>query len=113
MSLSSEKVGTTLVVSARGQINSANAGEIETTLLDWVEQGEHEYILDLTSLDYISSAGLRVILLLAKRLKQQSGQLLLCGMQPQVREVFDISGFLTILTVVDDRNTALQQIDNH
>src|SRR5699024_10279669 len=109
MSLSSEKVGTTLVVTARGQINSAYAGEIEIALLEWVSQGDHEYILDLSGLDYISSAGLRVILLLAKRLKQQSGQLLLCGMQPQVREVFDISGFLAILSVVDDRNTALEQ----
>jgi len=110
MSLSSEKIGAILVVSAGGQINSANAAEVESALLAWVEQGERQCVLDLGSLDYISSAGLRVILMLAKRLKQNSGKLILCGLQPQVKEVFDISGFLTILSVVDDRATALAQI---
>jgi len=110
MSLTTEKSGDTLVVSAAGQINSANAAAIETELLGWVEQGEHLCVLDLSQLDYISSAGLRVVLMLAKRLKQNAGRLILCSLQPQVREVFDISGFLSILTVVDSRSVALQQI---
>ncbi|TCT02520.1 STAS domain-containing protein [Paralcaligenes ureilyticus] len=110
MSLSSEKIGEVLVISASGQINSANASEVEAGLMVWVEQGEHICVLDLTSLDYISSAGLRVVLMLAKRLKQNSGRLILCCLQPQVKDVFDISGFLTILTVVDDRAAALAQL---
>ncbi len=110
MSLSSEKIGEILVVSASGQINSANAAEVEAGLLAWVEQGERLCVLDLNSLDYISSAGLRVILMLAKRLKQNAGRVILCSLQPQVKDVFDISGFLTILTVVDDRATALAQL---
>ncbi|TAL81661.1 MAG: anti-sigma factor antagonist [Candidimonas sp.] len=110
MSLSSEKIGEVLVISASGQINSANAAEVESGLMVWVEQGEHLCALDLTSLDYISSAGLRVVLMLAKRLKQNGGRLILCCLQPQVKDVFDISGFLTILTVVDDRAAALAQL---
>lgn len=111
MTLSSEKVGGILVVSPAGQINSANAAEVESGLLAWVEQGERLCVLDLDRLDYISSAGLRVVLMLAKRLKQNSGQLVLCGLQPQVHEVFDISGFLSILTVVDSRQAALSRLD--
>jgi stage II sporulation protein AA (anti-sigma F factor antagonist) len=107
MSLTSEKIGEVLVVSTAGQINSANAAALEAELLALVEQGEHRWVLDMSRLDYISSAGLRVMLLLAKRLKQGSGRLVLCGMQPHVHEVFDISGFLSILTVVDSRATAL------
>ncbi|MEB2398037.1 MAG: STAS domain-containing protein [Alcaligenaceae bacterium] len=110
MSLSSEKIGEVLVISASGQINSANAAEVETGLLGYVERGERLCALDLSGLDYISSAGLRVILMLAKRLKQNSGQLVLCSLQPHVHEVFDISGFLAILTVVDDRATAVARL---
>lgn len=110
MSLSSEKIGEVLVVSASGQINSANAAEVESGLLAYVNQGEHLCALDLSGLDYISSAGLRVVLMLAKSLKQKSGQLVLCALQPQVHEVFDISGFLAILTVVDNREAAVSQL---
>lgn len=110
MTLSSEKIGEVLVVSPAGQINSANAADVESGLLAWVEQGERLCVLDLGQLDYISSAGLRVVLMLAKRLKQNEGQLVLCGLQPQVHEVFDISGFLSILTVVDSRPAALSRL---
>ena len=64
-------------------------------------------VLDLARLDYISSAGLRVVLLLAKKLKQAGGALALCDIQPSVREVFEISGFLAILTVCDTRAQAV------
>ena len=72
-----------------------------------VEEGEHKWVLDMAGVEYISSAGLRVVLLLAKRLKQNSGHLVLCGLQPHVHEVFDISGFLAILDVADSRDAAL------
>ncbi|HEY9571873.1 MAG TPA: STAS domain-containing protein [Pusillimonas sp.] len=112
MNLANEKLDGVLVVSPVGQINSANAADVESGLLAWVDQGERLCILDLGQLDYISSAGLRVVLMLAKRLKQNSGQLVLCSLQPQVHEVFDISGFLAILTVVDTRAVALAQLKN-
>src|SRR5690606_2854030 len=109
MSFSSEKVGDVLVVSTAGQINSANAAAAETALLAFVDQGEHRCVLNMAQLDYISSAGLRVILMLAKRLKQQGGKLVLCSLQAHVLEVFDISGFLSILTVVEGRDTAIAE----
>lgn len=112
MSLSSEKVGEVLVVFAAGQINSANAVAIESELLGYVDQGERRCVLDLGGLDYISSAGLRVVLMLAKRLRQHAGQLVLCGLQPQIHEVFEISGFLSLLTVVDARSNALDAMDS-
>jgi len=109
MSLSREKNGDVLLVSAAGQINSANAAELETTALQWVEEGEHKWVLDMSGVEYISSAGLRVVLLLAKRLKQKGGHLVLCSLQPHVLEVFDISGFLSILDVADAREAALER----
>ena len=76
-------------------------------MLALVDGGTKNLILDFAGLDYISSAGLRMVLVVAKRLKQESGLLVLCGMQPHVREVFDISGFLAILNVEPTRSEAL------
>jgi len=108
MTLAIDRIEDAVVISAEGQINSGNASAIEAELLSQVDKGEHRIVLDMAMLSYISSAGLRVVLLLAKRLKQVNGTLVLCALQARVREVFDISGFLAILTVVDTREEAIR-----
>lgn len=112
MIITNEKIGHVLAVSVAGQVNSANAAGLEAQLLALVENGECNWVLDLSRLDYISSAGLRVVLMLAKRVREQQGQLILCCLQQHVREVFDISGFLAILTVTDTRDEAVAQISH-
>ena len=102
-----EPTAAATIVPLQGQINSANAAAIEAQVLALVDGGTKNLILDFAGLDYISSAGLRMVLVVAKRLKQESGLLVLCGMQPHVREVFDISGFLAILNVEPTRSEAL------
>lgn len=107
MHLVIDKTDNALVFQPEGQINSANAAAFESDLMAQVDKGEHRVVLDLARLDYVSSAGLRVVLLLAKKLKQAGGALVLCDLQPSVREVLEISGFLAILTVCDNRAQAL------
>lgn len=108
MNLVIDKIDSAVVICAEGQMNSGNASEIELDLLSQLDKGEHRIVLDLSLVGYVSSAGLRVVLLLAKRLKQVQGKLVLCGLQSRVREVFDISGFLAVLTVVDTREDAVR-----
>lgn len=110
MTLSVEKVGDALLVLPEGQIHSANATSIETELMAQVDKGERKIAMDLSRLEFISSAGLRVLLVLAKRLKQEGGAMVLCAIRPQVREVFEISGFLSILTATDTREDALARL---
>ena len=110
MTIPSEMSGDVLIVSPKGQLNSTNAAAAEAELVQHVAQGTRRVALDFSQLDYISSAGLRVVLVLAKRLKQAEGKLVLFGLQPHVREVFEISGFLAILTVNDPREQALAQL---
>ncbi len=104
-----EHIGNILVISPEGQLNSGNAAAAEAEILGQLAGGANRLLLDLTQLDYISSAGLRVVLVMAKRLKQSAGQLVLCGMRPHIRDVFDISGFLNILNVAETRELALQR----
>lgn len=107
MTIATETTDKATVVLLQGQINSANAAETEAQVLALVDHGAKALVLDFSALDYISSAGLRMVLVLAKRLKQDGGRLVLCAMQPHVREVFEISGFLAILTVDATRAEAL------
>jgi len=107
MTISHEQVGDVLVLSPTGQLNSTNSVAVESVVLGHVNGGANKLVLDFDKLDYISSAGLRVVLVLAKRLKQTGGKLVLAGLQPHIREVFDVSGFLAILTVAANREEAL------
>jgi stage II sporulation protein AA (anti-sigma F factor antagonist) len=107
MNITFEKIGQVLLVAPEGKISSVNAAQAEADIMARVTAGERDLLLDMGKLDYISSAGLRVVLLVAKKLKQSGGVLVLYAMQSQIREVFDISGFLNILTVTETREQAL------
>ena len=88
-----------------GRLDSATAPSFEHNLIGYVEAGHKNLILDFADLDYISSAGLRVILAAAKKVKAHQGKFGLSGLNANVMEVFEISGFDTILSIkktVDD-----------
>ena len=87
------------IIALKGRLDSANAGELEKGLGNLFTQPGQKAVVDMEKLDYISSAGLRVILMLAKRARQTGGRLLLSCLAPSVREVFEISGFLKIFEV--------------
>ena len=85
----------TLIVS--GRLDTQTAPELETEL-DAVLSGLKELTFDMTNLEYVSSAGLRVILKAQKAMNAQ-GSMKLIGVNDSIMEVFDITGFLDILTI--------------
>lgn len=103
----SEKTkGKVLVLKPEGRLDSNTINAAEADMFAFLEKGETRVVIDLSNLDYISSSGLRLMLMMGKRLSLKSGKLALCGLKPQIREVFEISGFISILTVVDSRAEA-------
>lgn len=82
-----------LVVVPAQRLDSSTSPAFERELMAQIEQGATTVLLDFASVNYISSAGLRVILLAGKRLKASGGSLGLCGLNDDCREVFRISGF--------------------
>jgi anti-anti-sigma factor len=86
------------IVAIAGSLDSATAPEAQKAL-DAVVAGAKKVALDFSQLDYISSAGLRVLLGVAKKLRSSGGTLGMFGLNQSVREVFDISGFSAILPV--------------
>ena len=85
----------TLIVS--GRLDTQTAPELEAEL-DAVLSGLKELTFDMTNLEYVSSAGLRVILKAQKAMNAQ-GSMNLTGVNDSIMEVFDITGFLDILTI--------------
>ncbi len=93
-------------LSLKGRLDAVSAAPAEATINKTIESGTSNIVLDLAGLDYISSAGLRVLLVTAKKLSRQNGKVVLCGLQDSVREVFEISGFLSIFPVAADEAEA-------
>ncbi len=97
-----------VVLSVKGRLDSNSSDEFEKMLLGRVEEGENRFILDFHDLDYISSAGLRVLLKATKELKKTSGQMCLCSIRDYIQEVFDMSGFSTFLPIHHDLQESLK-----
>ncbi|MBK8476171.1 MAG: STAS domain-containing protein [Opitutaceae bacterium] len=91
------------LVTLRGDINSASAPQVEQAITAALAgQNPPRCVLDLSGLTYTSSAGLRVFLACAKRIKTAGGTFVLCAVQPAVYDVLDVSGFTRILTLAPD-----------
>jgi anti-sigma B factor antagonist/stage II sporulation protein AA (anti-sigma F factor antagonist) len=98
MELSSARHGDTLVVSPRGRIDHAGAEAFKTALAPHLAQSGpgRPLVLDLGAVDYVSSAGLRVLMLASRQARAQGGTIVIAALQPVVREIFEISKFTLV-----------------
>lgn len=94
-----------------GEVDSRTAGELEDALLEELRGDRTSVLLDCSRLDFISSAGLRVLVMVGKRLAAEGGRLALARMAPSVREVFDVAGMSRLFSIHADREQALQWLD--
>ena len=94
------------IVAIAGSLDSTTSPEAQKAI-NAVLAGARKVVLDFSELDYISSAGLRVLLGAAKHLRASGGTLRIFGLNQSVREVFEISGFSTILAVYPSEAEAL------
>jgi len=106
MDIREETQGDVLVIRAAGRLDSGSAGELEAVLPARAEANP-KVVLDLTETPYVSSAGLRVLLMGAKKARAAGHKLALAGLSPSVREVFDISGFTSLFTIEADAASAV------
>ena len=91
MEISHHKVNDISVVELRGRFDAPSAPEAEMAFQEYLQDGTRKVLLDLDGVEYISSGGLRVIIMLTKALEKVDGALKLCGLTPFVSEVFEIT----------------------
>ena len=110
MEFAQENAGDVVIARLAGRLDSSSAPTAEEQLTRAIGSGTPRLAIDLSKLEYISSAGLRVLLLAARKVQQAQGKLVLFGLSSGVREVFSISGFDTIFTIRDDAEAALDAV---
>jgi len=98
------------VVSVKGRMDAVSSPEFEKEMGALLAGGNNVLILDLGALEYISSAGLRSILTITKKLKEKDGELLIAAVRGMVKEVFGISGFNAIIPIFESVESARSQI---
>jgi anti-sigma B factor antagonist len=97
------------IVRFDGELETNTSHNAEVSLSKLMDEGVKKILVDFEKLDYISSAGLRVLLATAQKLKAEDGALRVCNLNETVQEVFDISGFSTILSVFKTESEALNE----
>jgi anti-anti-sigma factor len=100
-----------VLLTPSGRLDTNTSAEFEKDVMAQLSRQPRAMVMDFSGLGYVSSAGLRVVLLAAKRMKAAGGAFVLCGLSPSVAEVFKVSGFLSILTVEPDRDAALARVN--
>jgi anti-sigma B factor antagonist len=108
MNISSREEGGVTVVGVEGHLDTNTAPDAQQHMDGLQDDGVQKILVNFADLDYISSAGLRVLLATAKRLGGSGGSLRICGLNETVSEVFEISGFSVILSVFGSEAEALE-----
>jgi stage II sporulation protein AA (anti-sigma F factor antagonist) len=104
------EVQSTVVLRLIGRLDGLTSPDLDMQIKQLIAQNKHKFILDFGQLDYISSAGLRVLLMLQKQLKGVGGKSILVNLKPDIHHIFDISGFSVIFDFslsVEDALTAI------
>ncbi len=108
MKLETSTIDTVTVVEMEGNLDTNTSVDAQDYINALIDDGSTKLLTDFTKVDFVSSAGLRVLLATAKRLGGSGGSLRICGLNETVNEVFEISGFSTILDVFPSEAEALQ-----
>ena len=105
-----KKESNATVVTITGRMDAVSAPQYETSVNQLINAGDTVIVIDFDGLEYISSAGLRALLVTAKLLKGKGGQLRFAHIKGTVREVFEISGFCSIFQIDESVADSLAKI---
>ncbi|HXV81302.1 MAG TPA: STAS domain-containing protein [Candidatus Binatia bacterium] len=104
MNIHEESTDGFLILCLEGRLDANSAKTFEKKILAVIDGGETRFVLDLSRLDYVSSAGLRVFFLASQRLAPSGNKLVLCSVQESVKQVFDILGFYSIFSISSSKD---------
>ncbi len=101
-----ETIAEVRVLGLSGRLDTDTSADLELAAQDLIDAGARDFIIDLAGVGYVSSAGLRVLLMIGKSIDGK-GSLRLCGLNATVRQVFDVAGFTQLFVIGADRNAVL------
>lgn len=107
MEVKEEQVGGVTVLQVKGRLDSATSPMLGERLTAVLEAAKARVLVDFSQLEYISSAGFRILLQAAKRADQNTAKLVLCGVSGKVRQLFDLGGFLDLFSITSTREEGI------
>jgi anti-sigma B factor antagonist len=110
MSITHEIADGVDVVFLDGRIDAQSAPGVNQDICRIMDNGQDKMLISCLNLEYISSAGLRVLITVAKKLKAGRKQLALCNLSEKIHEVFDVSGFTAIFKIYPTKEEALEAL---
>ena len=110
MELRREKVEQLNVVQIKGSLTVATAQDVFSQIVSFLEEGETNLLLQMSSVDFVDSTGLGTIVRLAKRFRQAEGQLRLSDPQPKIREMFELTRLDKVLPIFRTQEEALEDL---
>ncbi len=108
MEISRKEEGGIAFVTIKGRLDADNASQAEKTVNSVLEGNADRILFDLGALDYLSSAGLRVLLGAAKEMKRRDGKIVLCSLTEFVKEIFEVSGFEALIPIADSVDSGVK-----
>tara|TARA_R110001592_G_scaffold24537_1_gene94452 strand:+ start:810 stop:1157 length:348 start_codon:yes stop_codon:yes gene_type:complete len=112
MQIALESTEQVTIISLTGRLDELATTEVEAFFTKTLHEESVGVIVDMAGVEYISSSGLRILLMLSKAMKKQQRPLRLCKLSPFVAEVFEISNFSAMFDIFDDIEVARQGFDN-
>ncbi len=98
-----------VVIEIEGRLDTTNYGQLEKMIIDHINAGHLNILCDCGNMDYVSSSGLRIFLMALKKVNALKGKFVLCSLQENIREIFEISGFTSIFSIYDTQADALEK----
>jgi anti-anti-sigma factor len=108
--LREDAIGDVTILEVQGRIDSGSAPALGERLTGMLGAPGRRLLLDLSRLEYISSAGFRVLLLAGKRAEGGGSRFALCGVTGKVRQLFDLGGFLDLFTISSSREEGIAAV---
>lgn len=105
-----EQSGRITVIEMAGELDSVSAPDVQEKIVPLVDEG-CKILLDMSAVTYMSSAGLRILLMLYRQIREHVGDVVLAGLGDEVRDVMAITGFLDFFDVAEDRSDGIQLLD--
>jgi anti-sigma B factor antagonist len=103
MEIATKEFKRCVVVEPSGRIDSATAPQLAGVLNDYMDEGQFNFVLNMGDVDFISSAGLRVLIDTQKKCQRLNrGELVLADVPEQIYEAFDLAGLLTLFELYDE-----------
>jgi anti-sigma B factor antagonist len=106
MQIARESANSVQILSLTGRLDELATSEVEQAFTDALNNASGGMVVDLSGVEYVSSSGLRVLLMLSKAMRKQQRTLRLCNLSPFVAEVFEISNFSAMFEIYDDVEVA-------